>query len=86
MAFGAPGNSKKKAKTHKNIQHAELIKKTGKSPLLTQVYSNSKAATVVDHGELIAIDGDENAIYDNSSDREGDVRAGAGAGDDVIKL
>ena len=46
----------------------------------------SNAAAGVDHGELIAINGDENAKYDNSSDREEDVGDGGGAGDEVIKL
>ena len=35
---------------------------------------------------MVAIDGDENAKYGNSSDREEDIAAGGGAGDEVIKV
>ena len=62
------------------------MKNIGQSPLLKHVHSNSKAATGVDHGEMITINSDVNAKYDNSRDREDDVRAGGGAGDEVNKL
>ena len=35
---------------------------------------------------MITIDGDVNAKYGNSRDREDDVGAGSGAGDEVIKM
>ena len=85
-AFGPPGRKEKESKTHTHLTHADQMKNIGQSPLLTHAHSNSMAATSVDHGEMIAIDSDVNAKYDNSRDREDDVRAGGGAGDEVNKL
>ena len=77
---------KRKQNTHTHLSHAEQINNIGESPLLTHAHSKNKAATCVDHGEMIAIDSDVNAKYDNSRDREDDVRAGGGAGDEVNKM
>ena len=48
--------------------------------------ANTKAAAGVDHGEFIVIRIDEDAKYDDSSDGEEDVGAGAGVDDEVITL
>ena len=80
-----PGSTRKKAR-HTHLSHAKQKKNIGESPLLTHAHSNNEAATGVDHGEMIAIDSDVNAKYDNSRHREDDERAGGGAGDKVNKL
>ena len=55
-------------------------------PMTLTRTANTKAAAGVDHGEFIVIRSDENAKYNNSSDGEEDVGAGAGFDDEVITL
>ena len=73
-------------KKHTHLSHAERKNNIGETRLLTHAHRNSKAAAGIDHGELIAIDGDEKAKYGNSSDRVKAVGAGGGACDENINL
>ena len=73
QGFWHPGAIRKIIKnTH--LSHVERKKTNRGNPLLTHAHSKSKATAGVGHDELIAIDGDENAKYGRSCDREGDVR------------
>ena len=66
--FGLPGQHETEGKKHTLLTRGADYN-IGKSRLFTRAHSNSNAAGGVDHDELIAIDGDENAKYGNSSGR-----------------
>ena len=79
------GDKTKKTKTT-HTSHTRSDTKSTHAAYASHTHSNSKSAAGVDHDEFIVIGGDESAKYDNSSDGGEDVGAGAGAGDEVIKL